>query len=118
MPPQPADALARARLVGHALRLVTASVIFGVLSGTVSVIAGLQDSSLGVFAVGLGVLADVTGSAVLIWRLRAERPHHGPSGTREARAAAILAAALAVVAALPAADSVAALISASPPPTS
>jgi divalent metal cation (Fe/Co/Zn/Cd) transporter len=118
MPPQPADALARARLVGHALRLVTASVIFGVLSGTVSVIAGLQDSSLGVFAVGLGVLADVTGSAVLIWRFRAERRHHGHSGTREARAAVIVAAALAVVAAVLAAESVAALISGSHPGTS
>ena len=48
------------------LRLVTASVVFGLLSGEVSVISGLRDSSLGVFAVGLGVLADVSGSAMLV----------------------------------------------------
>ena len=44
----------------------------------ISVIAGLQQHSLGVFAVGLGVLADVTGSAALIWRFRAERRQPEP----------------------------------------
>jgi hypothetical protein len=65
--------LSRQRMVTQALWLVSISVAFGALSGTVSVITGLQGHSLSVFAVGLGVLADVTGSAVLIWRFRAER---------------------------------------------
>ncbi|HUY51324.1 MAG TPA: hypothetical protein VMV92_37420 [Streptosporangiaceae bacterium] len=65
-------AATRARQVTSALRLVCASVAFGAVSGIVSVTAGLGDHhSLGAFGVGLGVLADVTGSAVLIWRFRA-----------------------------------------------
>ena len=84
-------------LVGLALGLwlLLISVAFGALTGVLSVIAGLGDHSLGVFGVGLGVLADVTGSAVLIWRFRAERSKGGPSGRREARAAVVVAAALA-----------------------
>jgi hypothetical protein len=84
---QQAGMLAQDELVAHALRLVTASVIFGALSGTVSVIAGLRDGSLGVLAAGLGALADVTGSAVLVWRFRAEQRHPGSPHAREARAA-------------------------------
>ncbi len=61
-------------MVTQALWLVSVSVAFGALSGTVWVITGLRGHSLSVFAVGLGVLADVTGSPVLIWRF-------APSGT-------------------------------------
>ena len=61
----------RARQVTSALRLDCASVAFGAVSGIASVTAGLGDHSLGVFGAGLGVLADVTRSAVLIWRFRA-----------------------------------------------
>jgi hypothetical protein len=50
----PGSSETRLRLTGNALWLVSVSVAFGVLSGTVSVITGLQDHSLGVFAVGLG----------------------------------------------------------------
>lgn len=82
---------------------------FGALSGTVSVISGLRAGSLGVLAVGLGVLADVTGSAVLIWRFRAEQRRPGSPHAGEARAAMIVAAALAVVAVVLAAESAAAL---------
>jgi hypothetical protein len=66
-------------MVRSALRLVSVSVAFGVLLGTVSIATGLHDHSLGVFAVGRDVLADVTGSAVLIWRFREEqrRPEPG-----------------------------------------
>jgi divalent metal cation (Fe/Co/Zn/Cd) transporter len=112
---QQAGAPARDELVTRALRLVTASVIFGLLSGTISVITGLHDGSLGVFAAGLGVLADVTGSAVLIWRFRAERRHPGSPHAGEARAALIVAAALAVVAVVLTAGSVSALASGSHP---
>ncbi len=109
---------ARLELVTAALRLVSISVAFGVISGAVSVAAGLQDHSLGVFAVGLGVLADVAGSAVLIWRFRAERRQPGLSGTAEARAAVIVAVALAVVSAVLIVQSSAALATGSHPGTS
>jgi predicted benzoate:H+ symporter BenE len=46
-----------------ALRLIWVSVLFGICSGAVSVITGLAGHSLSVLAAGLGVLADVTGSA-------------------------------------------------------
>jgi hypothetical protein len=46
-----------------ALRMILISVMVGLASGAVSVASGLRGHSLGVFAVGLGVLADVTGSA-------------------------------------------------------
>lgn len=115
---QQGGALARDELVTRALRLVTASVIFGLLSGTVSVVTGLHDGSLGVFAAGLGVLADVAGSAVLIWRFRAERRHPGSPHVGEVRAALIVAAALAVVAVVLTAGSVSALASGSRPGSS
>jgi hypothetical protein len=90
--------LSRRRLVTQALWLVSISVVFGGLSGTISVITGLRGHSLSVFAVGLGVLADVTGSAALIWRFGAERHQPGQSGAQETRAAIIVSAALAVAA--------------------
>ena len=79
----------RLELVTKALWLVSISVAFGVLSAAVSVKTGLRDHSLGVFAVGLGVLADVTGSAVLIWRFEAERHRSARSDVAEARAAVV-----------------------------
>jgi divalent metal cation (Fe/Co/Zn/Cd) transporter len=108
----------RMALVASALRLVTISVAFGLLSGAVSVITGLQDHSLGVFAVGLGVLADVTGSAILIWRFQAERQHPVQSETAEARAAIVVAIALVIVSAVLVIESAAALASGSRPGSS
>jgi divalent metal cation (Fe/Co/Zn/Cd) transporter len=102
-------------MITRALRLVTISVAFGILSGSVSVASGLHGHSLGVFAVGLGVLADVTGSAALIWRFRAERHHPGQSGLHETRAAVIVAAALVVVSAVLAVESLTALADGSHP---
>jgi divalent metal cation (Fe/Co/Zn/Cd) transporter len=109
---------ARPKLVTAALRLVSISVAFGVVSGAVSVTTGLQDHSLVVFAIGLGVLADVTGSAALIWRFRAERRQPGQSGVTEARAAVVVAVALAVVSAVLIIQSAAALAAGSHPGTS
>ena len=105
-------------MVTQALWLVSISVVFGALSGTVSVLTGLRGHSLSVFAVGLGVLADVTGSAVLIWRFRAERHQPGQSSTQETRAAMIVSVALAVVTAVLTVESVTALGSGSRPGTS
>jgi len=66
-PDQLADeGAARVELIPAALRLLWMSVAFGVLTGGVSVMAGLGDHSLGVAGVGLSVLADVTGSAGLV----------------------------------------------------
>jgi hypothetical protein len=44
-----------------------------------SVITDLHAHSLGVLAVGLGLLADVTRSATLNWRFRAEADRPGLS---------------------------------------
>lgn len=108
----------RLPLIKSALRLVIASVAFGVVSGAVSVLAGLRDHSLGVLAIGLGVLADVTGSAVLIWRFGAERRGPAQSGAQEYRAAIVIAGALALVAVVLTAESVTALANGTPPGTS
>ena len=116
---QPAAGRAeRLRLIRRALWLVSLSVAFGVVSGLISVTSGLRDHSLGVFAIGLGVLADVTGSATLIWRFRAERRDPGSSVAQEKRAAVIVALALAAVAAELLAESGAALASGSRPGSS
>jgi predicted benzoate:H+ symporter BenE len=90
----------RLRQITAALWLVWVSVAFGIVSGAVSVTAGLADRSLSVLAAGLGVLADVTGSAVLIWRFRAERRQPGRSQATEAHAAIVVTAALAIVSAV------------------
>lgn len=104
--------------VTMALRLVWVSVVFGILSGAVSVTIGLADRSLSVLAVGLGVLADVTGSATLVWRFRAERRQPGQSQAAEARAAIVVAAALAIVSAVITIQAVIALATGSRPGTS
>ena len=114
----PAPGQARAEQITAALRLVWISVAFGLLSGTVSVITGLHGHSLSVLAIGLGVLADVTGSATLIWRFAAERRQPGQSPAAEARAALVVAAALAAASAMILAQSAAALATGSRPGTS
>lgn len=114
----PASDAARTELVTAALRLVTISVAFGLLSGLVSVATGLRDNILGVFGAGLGVLADVTGSVVLAWRFRAERRQPAQSHAAEARAAIVVATALAVVSVVLIIESAAALASRSRPGTS
>ena len=114
----PVSSPPRPELVSAALRLVWISVAFGMLSGAVSVTTGLRDHSLGVFAVGLGVLADVTGSATLIWRFRAERRQPLRAGAAETRAAVVVATALAVVSAVLITESAIALAARSHPGTS
>jgi divalent metal cation (Fe/Co/Zn/Cd) transporter len=108
----------RAALLKHALELSWLSVGFGIASGAVSVIAGLLAHSLGVLAEGLAVLADVSGSVVLIWRFKVEQ--HAPERTAhvEARAAAVIAAALGGVSVALAFESITALIQGSHPGSS
>lgn len=108
----------RSGQVRAALRLVTVSVGFGLTSGAVSVTSGLHGHSLGVLAVGLGVLADVTGSATLIWRFGAELRDPAASGRWERLSAMVVAVALAVVAAVLVVGSVSALARGSHPSAS
>jgi len=84
----------------------------------VSIATGLIGHSLGVLAVGLGVLADVTGSASLIWRFRAELRDPTVSIRRERQSAVVVALALAVVAVVLVVDSVSALVQGSHPSAS
>jgi divalent metal cation (Fe/Co/Zn/Cd) transporter len=91
------SAARRTRLIIVALRLTWISVIWGTVSGGVSVTVGLLDGSLGVLGLGLNVLADVTGSAVLVWRFRAELRQTRPAHHAEDRAAVIVAVALGTV---------------------
>jgi divalent metal cation (Fe/Co/Zn/Cd) transporter len=108
----------RPLLLATALRLSFASVVAGVIIGSLSVGVGLADHSLGVLGTGLGVLADVAGSVALIWRFRAERsqPHH--AGHFEARAAVLVAAALGLIGVVLVVESVRALVAGTHPGSS
>ncbi len=114
----PVSGPARLSQVTTALRLVSISVAFGLLSGALSVATGLANHSLSVLAIGLGVLADVTGSAVLVWRFWAERRRAGQSRAAETRAAIVVVAALAAVSAVIMVQAAVALATGSRPGTS
>ena len=108
----------RDRLLSRALTLSAVSVVFGVLVGSVSIAAGLADHSLGVLAAGLSVLADVTGSIVLIWRFRVERTDPGRAHEVEDRAAIVVAVALLAIGVILCYESVSALLSGTHPGSS
>ncbi len=110
-----AETLDRAALLERALRLSWISICFGIVSGVVSVSAGIADHSLGVLAAGLSVLADVTGSVVLVWRFRTERSDPSRAAQVEDRAALVVAAALLIIAAALTFESIHALINGSHP---
>jgi divalent metal cation (Fe/Co/Zn/Cd) transporter len=105
----------RAALLERALRLSWASICFGLVSGAVSVGSGIADHSLGVLAAGLSVLADVTGSIVLVWRFRTERSDPERAEHVEARAALAVATALGIIAVALAFESIHALATGSHP---
>jgi divalent metal cation (Fe/Co/Zn/Cd) transporter len=108
----------RLRLVGIALILVTISVCWGGVAGALSITLGLRSHSLSVLGVGLSVLADVAGSATLIWRFRAERRMPDVSGLVEARAVIVVSAALAVACGVLAVEAIHALLVRSHPTAS
>jgi divalent metal cation (Fe/Co/Zn/Cd) transporter len=86
------------------------------VAGSVSVTVGILDGSLGVVGLGLNVLADVIGSAFLVWRFRGELRHTAAHGAAmEERAAHAVAAALATVSLVLAVSAVGALASGSHP---
>ncbi len=109
------DAADRPALLKRALELSWLSVAFGLVSGSVSVGSGIAEHSLGVLAAGLSVLADVTGSIVLIWRFRTERTDPHRASEVEQRAALCVAVTLGVIAVVLTFESLRALISGSHP---
>jgi divalent metal cation (Fe/Co/Zn/Cd) transporter len=97
-PPGDAGDDDRQALVHKALLLSYFSVAFGLIAGAVSITAGLLAGSLGVLGLGLNVLADVAGSIGLIWRFRVEKQDPERTHRAEARASAVVAGALIIVA--------------------
>jgi divalent metal cation (Fe/Co/Zn/Cd) transporter len=108
----------RQALLDRALWLSGLSVGFGLLSGVVSVASGIADHSLGVLAAGLSVLADVTGSVVLIWRFNVERSDPRRAEQVERRAAIAVATALGIIGVVLAFESVRELIAGTHPGSS
>ena len=108
----------RSALLERALRLSWASIGFGVVLGAVSVGSGITEHSLGVLAAGLSVLADVTGSAVLVWRFRTERTDPERAEHVEELAARVVAVALGLIGVTLAFESIQALAAGSHPGSS
>lgn len=108
----------RGPLLRRALRLSWASIGFGLISGSVAVGSGIAEHSLGVLAAGLSVLADVTGSIVLVWRFRSERSDPARAARVEELAALAVAVALGVIALALTFESINALVAGSHPGSS
>ncbi|MGH2850356.1 MAG: cation transporter [Solirubrobacteraceae bacterium] len=100
----------RDRALAHALSLSVASVISGALIGTLSVTVGVAEHSVGVLGSGLGLLGDLAGSVMLVWRFHAERRHPVHAERAERRAARVVVGALAIVAVVVAVEATRALI--------
>jgi divalent metal cation (Fe/Co/Zn/Cd) transporter len=105
----------RGQLLHRALQLSWLSVIFGALSGTVSVGSGLIAGSLGVLASGMSVLADMTSSIVLVWRFRVERSDPERAERVERIATRVVSTLLVLIAVVLAIESIIALLSGSHP---
>src|SRR5487761_2078434 len=88
----------RARHLAKAIQLSAISVIWGLASGTLSVVVGLRAGSLGVLGLGLNILADVTGSTGLIWRFHVERQDAARADHAESLASLVVGIALSAVA--------------------
>ena len=109
------SAQGRPALLERALRLSWISICFGLVAGAVSVGSGIAEHSLGVLAAGLSVLADVTGSVVLIWRFRTERSNPERARHVEDLAALAVATTLGIIAIALGFEAIRALIAASHP---
>lgn len=108
----------RTRFLVVALWLSAFSVAWGMASGGVSVTVGVLDGSLGVLGLGLTVLADLIGSAVLIWRFRGELRSVNQAEKLEARSAVVISAALGTVSLVLAVEAIRALAVGSRPGSS
>jgi divalent metal cation (Fe/Co/Zn/Cd) transporter len=116
--PVPDSEPSRSHLLERALRLSWVSIGFGLVSGGVSVGSGIAEHSLGVLAAGLSVLADVTGSVVLVWRFRTERSDPARAQHVEDLAARAVATALGIIAVALLFESIHALLAGSHPGSS
>ncbi|MHB8489250.1 MAG: cation transporter [Candidatus Dormibacteria bacterium] len=96
----------RSVLTALALRLSWLSVAWAALSGTASLTVGVLDHSLAIVGVGLNLLADLSGSLVLIWRFGQERRRLHPAESAERVARLIVGACLSVIAVFLAVQSV------------
>ena len=105
----------RSRLLSRALHLSLVSVCVGVLIGTLSVAVGIVEASVSVLGSGLGLLADLAGSIVLVWRFRLERRAPFHAARVERRAALVVVVALAFASAAIAAEGIKALLDHEPP---
>jgi divalent metal cation (Fe/Co/Zn/Cd) transporter len=105
----------RIELLSRALSLSLASVCAGALIGTLSVAVGIAEASVSVLGSGLGLLADLAGSVVLVWRFHAERRHPVHAERVEQSAAAVIVVALALVSAAVTVDAIRALVDHGPP---
>jgi Co/Zn/Cd efflux system component len=105
----------RPALVQKAILLSVVSVVWGLGIGTWSITAGLLAGSLGVLGLGLDVVADVVGSASLVWRFRRERSDPHDAEGAEARASVVVVAALLLTASVLVVASVQALIAGTAP---
>lgn len=105
----------RRRLLSQALTIEYLSVGWGICSATWSVTSGLLAGSLGVLALGLSVMADIAGSAGLVWRFRVEQRHSDAAPGAETLASLVVAGGLAVVAVFLTADAIHALATGSGP---
>jgi divalent metal cation (Fe/Co/Zn/Cd) transporter len=105
-------------LIQRALVLSVVSVVWGLGVGAWSITAGLLAGSLGVLGLGLDVLADVVGSASLVWRFRKERSDPQAAEQAEARASVVVVVALLITATVLAVASVQALVAGTAPDNS
>jgi divalent metal cation (Fe/Co/Zn/Cd) transporter len=99
----------RSSLLARALHLSIVSVCVGTLFGALSVTVGVAEHSVAVLGSGLGMLADLAGSLVLVWRFHAERTHPVRAADVERRAAGVVVLALALVSAVVGAEAIRAL---------
>jgi hypothetical protein len=105
----------RNELLSRALHLSLASVCAGGLIGAFSVAIGIVEASVAVLGSGLGLLADLGGSTVLVWRFHAERRNPVHAERAERRAGAAIVVALALVSAVVAAEAIRGLLDHEPP---
>jgi divalent metal cation (Fe/Co/Zn/Cd) transporter len=112
------DFAEREALQRKALALVSLSVVWGVLTGAWAITAGLLAGSLGVLGLGLDILADVAGSASLVWRFQRKRSDGDVGERAEAQASMVVSAALIVTAIVLAVAATEALVIGSAPDSS
>jgi divalent metal cation (Fe/Co/Zn/Cd) transporter len=105
-------------LLQRALLLSVVSVLWGLGVGTWSITAGLLAGSLGVLGLGLDLIADVAGSASLVWRFQRERSDPEAGDGAEAKASVVVVVALLLTAAVLTVASVQALVAGTSPDNS